>query len=419
MSVALVLALAAAASAHPVEVWRPSTSGPKVILAPSDGPDAALRVVFMAGAADDGIEEGLTRLSQYALLHGQDRTPYADLDAALYGGAAELHVDTSVRECSFTLMAPRESFDALAARVLRQLLSPAVSDAGIERARHLARTNILDAGSDKWMEAFVAAQVLITEGVDGGGDYNNPIWGDPETLRNIPVASVKRHIAQLLAPANAIIVATGRFSVPKLKAALATAQGGRERTLRRPDVVKYFPFDREAWAPREIHVQIQAVDVTDAKSAALVHVLAAYLHDRLFWKLRKSGNVYSPWVSTSFEEWLDFISVVFTVTPGARTDLRAVMMDEIDTAGAGTIDEVSFRRAKAIARQRLLATEDSPVRYATALQARGRGVVTVGPEVRAALDAVSAAELADAAERFLARSHAVSIVFGRTRSDGK
>lgn len=416
MSAAVLLALAVATAssgktppvAPPVQVWRPSPHGPRVVLAPTDGPGAALRVVFMAGAADDGIEEGLTRLSQYALLHGQDRAPYADLDAALFGAAAELDVDTGVRECGFTLRAPGEGFDALASRVLKQLFGGAVSDEGVDGARQLVRTQVLNDGAEEWMEAFAAAQVL---GVDGTGDYKNPIWGDPEVVARIPASSVKRHIARLLTPANAVIVATGRFSVAKLKAAVAKHRGGSERAVKRPDVIDHLPFDRERGSPREVHMQLQPLEVTSARSAALAHVLAAYLHDRLSWKLREREDVSRTIVRASFEEWLDFIGVVVTARPRAPLDLREVMMEEEAAATTKNIDEASFRRALAIARQRLLDTETTPAAYAVALVARIRGVPTVGPEVRAELETLAVNDLAEEARRSLSRSRAIGVVF--------
>lgn len=194
------------------------------------------------------------------------------------------------------------------------------------------------------------------------------------------------------------------------------APSGKERPMHRPDVVKYLPFERSADTDREVHMQVQVIDVTDARSAAVAHLLAAYLHERLFWKLRKNGHVYSPYVGTSFQEWLDFISIAFTVTRGATSDLHTVVLDEIDELAEGHIDDESWARAKALARQRLRDLEENPVAYAADLQARGRGVTTVGPEVRAALDALEKKDILDPAALFLSRKRSVSYVFGRTRS---
>ncbi len=417
--ITVVLAMSIAA-APTVEVWRAGPLSPRVVLAPDpNAADAALHVLFRAGAADDLLEEGLTRVSQYALLHGQDGAPFAALDGALYGAGAEMHVGTSVRECSFTIVSPKGGFDALAAKVVRQLLTPKVSDEGVARARHLALTDVLQVGSDEWQNAFVAAAVLVTEGVEGGGDYNNPIYGDASVIRRMNAVSVKKHLREKLSPANAVVVVTGGFDPKKIKALLAGAKGGKERALHRPDIVKYLPFERDSAAvPREIHLQLQVVDVTDARSAAVVHVLAAYLHDRLVWRLRKSGHVYSPMVTTSFKEWLDFILIGFEVTPGgADKDLRAVMMTEIDELEEGKVDAGSLKRAAAIAKNRLEQLEMNPGAYAQALEAHARGVTAVGPEVRAVLTSVDEAALVDAAQKYLSRSRAVSFVFGTTRRE--
>lgn len=417
--VAAALSLSVAA-APAVEVWRAGPTSPRVVLAPDpSSADAALHVLFRAGAADDLLEEGLTRVAQYALLHGQDGAPFAALDGALYGAGAELTVGTSVRECSFTVVSPKAGFDALAARMVKQLLLPKVSDEGVVRARRLALTDVLQVGSDEWQNAFVAAAVLVTEGLEGGGDYNNPIYGDASVIRRINAASVKTHLREKLSPANAVVVVTGAFDPKKIKALLAGVKGGKERLLHRPDIVKYLPFERDSAAvPREIHLQLQVVDVTDARSAAVVHVLAAYLHDRLVWRLRKSGHVYAPSVTTSFKEWLDFILIGFEVTPGgADKDLRAVMMTEIDELENGKVDAGALKRAAAIAKNRLEQLEMSPGAYAQSLEARARDVVSVGPEVRAMLTSVDEAALVDAAQKYLSRSRAVSFVFGTTRRE--
>ncbi len=403
--------------ASAIQLWRAAPTGPRVLLAPTSAPQAALRVTFLAGAADDGIEEGLTRLAQYALIHGQDARPYADLDAALFAAGASLDVDTSVRECSFTLTAASAPFPALADRLLKLLLAPAVSDGGAARARDLASTDVLEVGSAKWLQALVAADVMITEGVEGGGDYNNPVYGDPGTIRGIPAASVQRHVRQKLAPANAIVVVAGGFDPARLKKLIAPYRGGVERPLRRPELIKYLPLNRDKRAPQQVHMQLQVVDVTDAASAAVVHVLAAYLHERLFFKLRKSGHVYSPYVGTAFEEWLDFIVVMFTVTSGKHVDYRALMMEEINAAASSPLDPGSFARAKAMARQRLADVADDPAAYSDALVARVRGAPTIGPDVLAAVDDVSITDAGAAAARFFGKTRAVSFVFGATRRE--
>lgn len=420
MSAALGVVTATNPAPAKIEVWRAGPSSPRMVLAPDpSAADAAIHVVFRAGAADDLLEEGLTRVSQYALLHGQDSAPYSALDNALYGAGATLSVSTSVRECSFLVTAPKGGFDALAAKVVKQLLAPRITDEGVNRAKRLALTDMLQIGSAEWQSAFVAAAVLVTEGVEGGGDYNNPIYGDASVIRRLGAASVKKHVQEKLSPANAVVVVTGAFDPKKVKALVGAMKGGKERELRRPDIVKYLPFERDSAAvPREIHLQLQVVDVKDARSAAVVHVLAAYLHDRLVWRLRRSGHVYSPSVTTSFKEWLDFILVAFEVTPGgADKDLRAVMMTEIDDLEAGKVDAGSLKRATAIAKNRLELLELDPGAYAYALEAHARGVTTVGPEVRAMLGAVDEAAIKDAAQDSLSRSRAVSFVFGTTRRE--
>lgn len=421
LAVGAALAMSMSMAAAPtVEVWRASATSPRVVLAPDpNAADAALHVLFRAGAADDLLEEGLTRVSQYALLHGQDGAPFAALDAALYGAGAELTVGTSVRECSFTVVSPKTGFDAIAAKMVKQLLLPKVSDEGVGRARRYALTDVLQVGSDEWQSAFVAAAVLVTEGLEGGGDYNNPIYGDASVIRRINAVSVKNHLREKLSPANAVVVVTGAFDPRKMKALLASVKGGKERALHRPDIVKYLPLERDSAAvAREIHLQLQVVDVSDARSAAVIHVMAAYLHDRLVWRLRKSGHVYSPSVTTSFKEWLDFILIGFEVTPGgAEKDLRAVMMNEIDELEAGKVDAGSLKRAAAIAKNRLEWLEMSPGQYAKELEAHARGVTAVGPEVRAMLTSVDEAALVDAAQKYLSRSRAVSFVFGTTRRE--
>lgn len=421
--IALLLSLALQtppAAPAPLTTWRASPTSPRALLAPnSSSAEAALRVVFLAGAADDGIEEGLTRLTQYALLHGQDARPYADLDAALFAAGASLDVDTSVRECSFTLTAPAAQFPALADRVLAMVLAPAISVPGAERANQLARTDFLEVGSQKWIQSFIAAEVMITEGVEGGGDYNNEVYGDPDTIRRIPASSIQKHISTKLTPANAIVVAAGKFDVARLKASIGKYKGGTERALRRPELVPFLPMQRDRMAPRHVEMQLQVVDVKTVQDAAIVHVLAAYLHDRLFFPLRKSGHVYSPFVDVAFEEWLDYIFVGFTVTSGGTLDYRRVMTNAIEGAAKGDVDPDSLARAKALAKGRLAALRDDPTAYADALVARVRGEPVVGEDVEAAVDDVSLADAKAAAARYLQKNHSVSFVFGATRTESK
>lgn len=412
-----LLALVGALGAAPgdIDVWRPSPAHPRVVLATNrSAPDATLRITFRAGAADDGIEYGRTRLSQIAIIEAQKG--YEALDAAIYAAGATLELETSVRDCTFVLTAPRAAFDALAPKLLAHVLAPKIDKARFPQARRRATHDYLQAGSEEDLLAFVAGQVLLTEGVEGGGDYNNPLWGDPETLPNIGLASVEKHVHTKMVPANAVVFAAGNFDVGKLKAAVAKHKGGKERALRRPELLKYLPLEFSRWAPVEVHMHLQVVDVRDAKAAAMVHVLAALLHERVFWRLRRTGHTYSPVVAPYFEEWLDFLLVFFTVTPGLKEDPSGVMYAALDDIAAGNFTDEELARARAIARARLEDLAENPTRMAQALEPSSRGVPTLGPEVLVAIDGVERGGLGALAAKELARDHSVNVLFGRSRA---
>jgi predicted Zn-dependent peptidase len=408
-----MLALLATASPDNIDVTRVSAKHPRVVTAVRPTPDATLRVVFRAGAADDGIEYGKTRLAQFYMTRGARN--WLAFDEQVYAAGGTLEIVTGIRDCAFVLTAPKSAFDKLAPQLLKMVFAPTFAPDGFERARKIVATDYLQPGSEADLYAFVASQVMLTEGVEGGGDYNNPIWGDPDTVKRMSELAVRTHIKEKMTPANATVIAAGAFNPTTLRATLKPFAGGSERAQKRPDLKQYLPLEFSRWAPREIHLHLQLVDVSDAASIANTHVLASLLQDRIFWRLRKTGHVYGAFVLPVFEEWLDFLLVLFMVTPGIETPADKIMIDAIDEVSAGEFTDVELTRAKAMAKGRLQTVDDNSAELAKALATESRGLKTVGAEIVASVDAVDMASLKNAAAHALGRERSINVLFGKSR----
>ena len=169
----------ARAAPFEVETFRPSPQHPVLLLAPRESSRSTLTVVFDVGAVDDNFENGLTRVSQYALLHANARATYDKLTLALYKSAATLEMRTGVHESRFTLTAPPEDFDALARLLLTSLLSPRLDARRFKAA--LERT----VRDPQALDTDNTVERLLTSALLEDSRYRDPNLGSVEKVSDL------------------------------------------------------------------------------------------------------------------------------------------------------------------------------------------------------------------------------------------
>lgn len=417
--IALLLAAVAAGPPAPffVEAYRPSPKHPQVLVARRDAPDAALYVQFRTGAADEREDEqGVTRLAQHAMLGANAVDDFASFATAVYDAGGSLEIDTSVRRSGFLLVAPKGAFDALAARLLKMALAPRFTEDGFPAVVRRTMNDQLEPGGQADLLAFVAGRVLKAQGTSSGGEYNNPLYGDPEIIRELGLDVVARHVATKMTPANAVVVAAGAFDERRLRAALAPLKGGVQRAAERPDVRGYLPIESDSWSPREVHLHLQVVDVANARDMAAAHLLAQMLDHRVRWTLRDQGLAYATGVMPVTEEWMDFLVVFAPVSNTGRKEVLPVLQQILADVQGGGFTDAELAQARGAATGALAAVDADPARLARALAVRNERHPWIDEAVVEAVRTMDRATLTTFAGKWLSRDTSVNFLFGRTRS---
>lgn len=416
---ALLAALAAPSAVNAASfdsrTERRSAAHPRLVLAPRITPTATLRVVFHTGAADDGQQAGITRLGQHMLLEGNKRGAPEALHRKLYAASATLTVETTVRQAIFELTAPRGRFDALALEVLDLLFRPKLSEAGLSRARALTLADELESGGTEELVSFVASR-LVLEGTADGGDYNTPRYGDAEVVSGLGFEQVQRHVSQKLTPANATVIVAGAFDEKRFKKALSRWRGGRARPFDRPVVAPYLPLAAERYAPREVHLHAQLLDLQSPEDAAAARLLTAVLEERVMWELRKKGVTYSTAALAVLREWADLIVVVVPVGEAKEVVVEVELRKLLDELALGHFLGEEFERNKAYVLAELERIDGDPLLLARELSMAPERVPWFAPTTAAALKRLSQARFVQIVSPWLAKKRSISVLFGRSRA---
>ncbi|MHB8878428.1 MAG: insulinase family protein [Myxococcaceae bacterium] len=343
-------------SALPVEVVGGTGGAPKVVLAPRGGAVATLIVTFHTGTCDDGEGNGLTLLSQYALLDANRRKSNAALQEQLFASAASLTVETGQRECSFTLEAASSEFPALARDLLKMLLAPQLDANRFGAVLRHARTESGHRNETAWFLATLAP--VLT----GDASFMHPATLNPTLLDLYEFDQVRKHVAKRFQPGNATIVIAGGFDAKALKREVMAYSGG-SRDLFTASKVQV-PIRKEIPSGVEAHVLGYSWDRPEAATAAAERVLASALEEKLTSRLREAGVAYSVVVQPLQESWIKGLLVVVPAHDDASgLNLEPELAKAIGAFAAGDLDEDTFARArsKEIALQTLIDGEAGPL----------------------------------------------------------
>lgn len=416
-SLVLVLSLLFAAGpgharALEVIVLEDDVSRPRKVLAPRAAPDAVMIVSFAVGSVDDGIQSGLTRLSQHMLLDGNGQEERGALWRDLYAAAAELDITTDVRRSTFRLRAPRASFDGLAARLLRLLFEPKLEKRQFARCRRMTLNDEMVPGSREHLLSFLAGSLITTEGGGvPGADYTNAPYGEADVVRRLSFDDVEQHVSTKLTPANATVVVTGRFDRAKLERALSPYQGGDRRAAERADIVPYLPKSLEGRTPRELYLQAHVIALDSAEEAASARLLTAILEERMRAQLRKQGAGYELEAYVLRREWLDLFIVEVPVSAGGSADLATQLRSALGDMRDGKFRPGEFERNKRFALAEMERDDVDSGRLADNLLDSAGRVSWHSLEVRSALDNMAQAVFLGHARSWLDERHTVRATF--------
>jgi predicted Zn-dependent peptidase len=401
-----LLAMSIAAGAGPgfaYTVDPPAAGRPRVVLAPRDAPRSALVVAFTAGSVDDDDAAGLTRLTQRALLEA-NRPAYEQLSLALYRANATLQVETGFRECSFTLSAPGDHLEHLAATLLPMIFAPRFDPAAFAASVERTRSDQRDPGRPDANVALLASTVI------SDARYKNEPYGDAGAIETLGLSDVRAHAARALAPANATVVFAGRFDPARARRLVARYAGGERRGAER--IPLELPLETSVGSRSEIHVYGWSVPLAHERDAAALHLLADLLERRVERRVRALGIAYSA-TAVQWHAELDhllFLSV--PVRQGEEQTAVPVLTGAITALRDETPPPEEVERSRAAVRERLRALDANPVLLAEALAAPG-GTARHARGVLAALETLSGAELRDLAAAWLSDASRVHVHFSQ------
>jgi predicted Zn-dependent peptidase len=418
--VALALALSsigaerAQAAEVVLEAQDASQGKPALILAPRDTSLGILFVRFHVGSFDDDQEYGRTRFTQRALVDANSALGASFLED-VYAANATLELRTGLRECAFVLTAPKASFSKLATRLLDGLTSPRLDKKRFDRARRLTLDDQHIGGGLDAIISMVAGEVLLTEVSKGGGDYRNPPLGDRASVAELKPADLERHAATFFVPANASIAAVGPLD-KKLNKALQKLRGGKRNEVKRGDTAG-LPRELERYAPREMHLHAQVLELTSTKDVAVARVLEALVYDRMMWRLRWKGVTYGPYVGVHPFDWLDLLVIFVPVSNSRERGVRVepLLREYLDQLIVDVKDE-DFIASREHVVGRMLQIDNRPGELAEALMRGNRRVSWHDDEVLAATRALTKEDFLAAVRQWLGPERSINYLFGRSRA---
>ena len=399
---------------------RVSAAHPRLVLAPRDAADATIVVVFDTGSIDDRLTSGVTRVTQHALLHANLADDCLSFQREVFGAGGNLQVQTEVREASFVLTVPRADFPTLAPRFLKLLLSPKLDKKGFERAVRLTLNDELESGGMGDLFSFIASSVILVEGGEGGGDYNTPPYGEPETVRTLNFKDVQRQVAERFAPANATVVVTGGFAPKTVGPWLAKVSGGKaRRSSTRPDIEGFLPMRFDRWSPRELHLRAQVVTLSSPRRVAAAHVLPLVLNDATFTTLRPKGLTYTPMAAPVVKPWLDFSLLVVPVANAEDVAVEPILDDLVGAIRDGKLTDAEYESHRAFALAEIRRADRDSALLAEALATGTGRVEWHTPEMVAALRAMTKEDFLATVKPWLDKTATIKFRFGKAQPKAK
>ncbi|MCP4503033.1 MAG: insulinase family protein [Deltaproteobacteria bacterium] len=411
--VVTLLASGTSVALGPVAEHQFDAGQARIIVAKRDSQRAQLIIQFQTGAFDDGLVAGLSRVSQHALLFANQSGSGTQLKAEVYDAGGRLEVTLGVRRTRFLLEAPKNKFLLLSKKLLALVLDFKPNQEKFDYLKQLSRNERVDSGGAVDAESFLAGSVIFTEGGENGNEYNNPLFPDSDSLGQIQMDQITKHILEKFRPANAVVVASGNINATKIIKAVRKYRGGTPRLFERPNSSKAMPLEIQRFGFYETHMRVQLVTLeTDVQQAA-AHLLTAILQDQSMWELRKKGMTFSTSSTLVSREWMDYILVVMPVSESSRVPVRPEVDAFIKSLAEGNINDDTFERNKRFTLRFLQNLDDD-------YRAIGKLLADTSP-TRPLLTAKVMEELANLnkerflkeTKRWLLPSSTVHVVFGR------
>lgn len=363
LAFALLLLPGAGRAAYEIEIFPPEAGRPRIVLARRPGKLATMRVVFAAGAVEDGGRRGLTRLTQHALLASNRQVDYEELRLATHAAAGRLDLETDLRESAFTLSADWRDFPSLARILAGAVLAPRLDARRLPQARARALLDGRVSGRGTGFPTLLAS--LVVE----DGRYLNEPFGDGDSLETLTLSDIQDHLTRHFAPANATVVVTGRFDRDEMLRFLRRFRGGLGVASQRPGV--NLPARVRRRAASETYLMGYPMRLEAPRDAAAGRVAVAMVEAELWTRFREAGVAYDFEVFPLRAPWIDMLLVVLPAHDPSSLDLSSYLQDTIERVRAGTFTDAQLERARSAALAQLEADDRDPEALARTLSNGG------------------------------------------------
>lgn len=391
-------------------------------------PIVEARLVLDAGARAPGVSPGLAAFATSTLMEGAGGRSGTDLASAIDLLGARIGASASWENLVVSLRTPARNIDRAMALMGDVALRPDFRSGDIARLRALRLAALLQARDQP---TVVASRVFMRNVFPAGHPYHADIGGDSASIASFDSASVRQFWTRAIDPARATLIVTGAVTLAEARAWATKTFGAWKRpahpitkpaatTIAAPPApaTRIILVDKPGAAQSVIYVGGPGVDRNspDYPAVALMNtILGGSFSSRLNDILREQRG-YTYGAHSSFG-W-SLVPGPFMAESQVRTNVTdsslAVFMREIKRIGTQPVTPAELTRGKHYFVLGSLGQYETAGEVANALVnavSLHRPLRTIPAEF-AAVDAVSADQLEEAAAKYADPAHLTIVVVG-------
>lgn len=406
--------LAHAAAPAPPVVRHVLPNGLTVVVRedPSVGVMAASLQVRAGSLFETGETAGITNFLHRVMARGTKRYSALQLTEAIedLGGSLDASGDVEYGEVRGSALA--RNWEALLGLVAEIALRPTLPAEEVERERRLIQSAIQSRGDTPFQYAFDA----VLHDLYGPHPYAWPSVGRRESVERVDRAALQGHYAAIYRPHRMVLAVSGHVPggrvvrlAERLFGSMPAATGPTpasvtEATPRLDRRVVERPVQQAQVLVAYLGPPLTAPDYPAVR--VLATVLGGGMSGRLFTELRdRRGLAYSVGTLGTFRTGPSFLVTYLGTAPSNTEAAEAGVLAEIDRIRGEQVSERELARAKAYLLGNLAMDRRTNARlawYMAFFEVIGAGWDFPERYARA-VEAVTAADLAGAAQRYLTR----------------
>ena len=365
---------------------------------------------------------GITNFLHRALLRGTAKRSAVQLATSSEDIGGSLDANGEVETAELRGQALARHWETLLTLIAEVALQPALRPDEIEKERRLLLAQVKSRADAPFSFSFDA----VLRGLYGTNPYGRSQLGSKESLERLTRDDLLAHYRAIYRPDRMVLAVSGRVEGKRVVKAAEGLFGKMPRAS--PDTpaalaVAEPPGERQVITRPAQQAQILAAYLGPGLSEPLypaVKVLAAALGGgmagRLFVELRdRRGLAYSTAVMTPYRTGPIFFVAYIGTAPASAAAAEAGMLRELERVREAPINGDELARAKAYVRGQLAMDRRTNARlawYMAFFETVGAGWDFPDRYARA-IDAVTAEDVARAAERYLTRPTIVVLQPGR------